>query len=394
MDVRRHYVVLLLAVHREFPESGSSLHKQVQRRFPGVAAANFLDPLHTELHVPDIARAARAVREKKNGISGLKLHPSAYRPGSRPATSSTRESRPHGWIKQRVLDGGMAPRNATNKQALIQPGEHTTRVLPGLMNAAIPTYCQALSGDVADRQPDRRLLLRRAGIRAKWRGHQRAADAHSASGFESREPVRVPARSFSMERSSGGSVAVSMDCPEGIVAPREEGVAENIAARAAGREKLAANVTNWGSLPPKPLFAAGPKGKNEVMRPLAYLVVALGAVYFLYQYSLKRMPVSDSGTAPTQAIALTGVRADLLQIAQAERANIAQNGQCASMPEMLSSGAMSMNKPGRDGYTYEINCSGAADFQVVARHAPAPAGSSIRYPTLAIDSLMEVREIQ
>src|SRR5215469_9559355 len=84
-----------------------------------------------------------------------------------------------------------------------------------------------------------------------------------------------------------------------------------------------------GLLPSKPLFAAGPKGKNVVMRPLAYLVVALGAVYFLYQYSLKRMPVSDSGTAPTQAITLTGVRADLLQIADAQRANIVQSGQCA-----------------------------------------------------------------
>ena len=145
---------------------------------------------------------------------------------------------------------------------------------------------------------------------------------------------------------------------------------------------------------PETIVCGLARGKNVVMRPLAYLIVALGAVYFLYQYSLKRMPVSDSGTSPTQAISLTGVRADLMQIAEAERANIAQSGQCAAMPEMLSSGAMSMDKPGRDGYTYEINCSGAADFQVVARHAPASAGSSIRYPILAIDSLMQVREIQ
>ena len=130
-----------------------------------------------------------------------------------------------------------------------------------------------------------------------------------------------------------------------------------------------------------------------VMKSLAYLAVAVFAAYFLYQYSLKRLPVSDSGTTATQAVSLVGVRADLLQIAEAERVNIAQNGQCASMPDMLSSGAMSMIRAGRDGYTYEIKCSGSMDFQVVAHHDPAPPGSSIRYPTLAVEASMDVHEI-
>ena len=130
------------------------------------------------------------------------------------------------------------------------------------------------------------------------------------------------------------------------------------------------------------------------MRALLSIVVAAGIAYAIYQYSLKKLPVSEAGTSATQAISLTGVRADLLQIAEAERANIAMNGQCASMSDMLSSGAMSMIRAERDGYTYEIKCSDASDFQVVARHDPAPQGSSIRYPTLAIDSSMDVREIQ
>jgi len=131
-----------------------------------------------------------------------------------------------------------------------------------------------------------------------------------------------------------------------------------------------------------------------VMRPLTYLVVALGALYFLYQYSLKKMPLSDSGTAATQAISLTGVRADLLQIAEAERVNIAQNSQCLSLDQLISSGGMGMTRATRDGYSYEVQCSGAAEFQVVARHAPAPQGSGIRYPTLMVDTSMDVREIQ
>ncbi len=129
------------------------------------------------------------------------------------------------------------------------------------------------------------------------------------------------------------------------------------------------------------------------MRSLIYLLVAVGVGYFIYQYSLKKLPTSDAGTVATQEITLTGVRSDLLQIAQAERANIALNTTCSSVEEMISSGALHMVQSGRAGYTYEVKCMRGAEFQVVARHAPAPEGSSIRYPTLAIDSSIQLQEI-
>ena len=113
-------------------------------------------------------------------------------------------------------------------------------------------------------------------------------------------------------------------------------------------------------------------------------------VYLLY---LKRMPSTDPGTVSTQAISLTGVRADLLLIAQAERLNITNNSRCDSLDDLISSNAVSMRRPERDGYTYAVNCSGT-DFSVVASHAPAPAGSAFRYPTLAIDQTMQVHEVQ
>ena len=133
--------------------------------------------------------------------------------------------------------------------------------------------------------------------------------------------------------------------------------------------------------------------QNRGMRSLAYLLVAVGVGYFIYQYSLRKLPTSDAGTAATQEISLTGVRSDLLQIAQSERANIALNSACSSVEEMVTSGALRMVQAGRAGYTYEVKCMGGAEFQVVARHAPAPEGSSIRYPTLAIDSTMQLQEI-
>jgi hypothetical protein len=128
------------------------------------------------------------------------------------------------------------------------------------------------------------------------------------------------------------------------------------------------------------------------MRALAGVLVAAALLFGVYHFYLKKMPVTDEGTAPTQAISLTGVRADLLQIAQAERLYIATNGHCTSLDELLSSNSLSMARTQRDGYSYSVECSGA-DFTATARHALALAGSPIRYPNLAIDANMQVHEI-
>ncbi len=128
------------------------------------------------------------------------------------------------------------------------------------------------------------------------------------------------------------------------------------------------------------------------MRALAGVLVAAIILFGVYEFYLKKMPSTDEGTAPTQAISLTGVRSDLLQIAQAERGNIALNSKCVSLDELISSGALTMNRKERDGYTYEVNCSGSG-FQVIAEHPPAAEGSGIRYPKLAIDDTMQIGEI-
>ncbi len=128
------------------------------------------------------------------------------------------------------------------------------------------------------------------------------------------------------------------------------------------------------------------------MRALALLLVAAGVGFGVYEFYLKKMPVSDPGTASTQAISLTGVRMDLLQIAQAERGFIALNGRCASMDELISSQSLTMSRRERDGYTYTLECSGL-DFTATARHPGAPEGSPIRYPALAVDQSMSVHEV-
>jgi hypothetical protein len=128
------------------------------------------------------------------------------------------------------------------------------------------------------------------------------------------------------------------------------------------------------------------------MRALAAILVAAAVVYAIFHYYFQKMPTTDEGTAPTQAISLTGIRMDLLQIAEAERSYIALNSRCASLDELVSSSALSVPRTGRDGYTYSVDCSGA-QFTVSARHTPARPGSPIRYPNLAVDAEMQVSEI-
>ncbi len=128
------------------------------------------------------------------------------------------------------------------------------------------------------------------------------------------------------------------------------------------------------------------------MKGLAVILVAVAILFGAFHYYFQKMPTTDEGTAPTQAITLTGVRSDLLQIAQAERGYIALNSHCASLDELVSSNSLSVPRAGRDGYVYSVECSGA-EFNAIARHASAPAGSPIRYPNLAIDANMQIAEI-
>ena len=127
---------------------------------------------------------------------------------------------------------------------------------------------------------------------------------------------------------------------------------------------------------------------------LAGVLVALAISGGIYYFYFKKMPTSDAGTSATQSISLTGVRMDLMQIARAERTYMASNGKCGSFDELTSSGSINLVRTERDGYSYGVRCGGGSQFAVVASHAPAPADSGIRYPTLAIDETLHVGEVQ
>jgi len=118
---------------------------------------------------------------------------------------------------------------------------------------------------------------------------------------------------------------------------------------------------------------------------VAAVLVAAAIMLFIYKNSLTQSQAAGAGT-PTQTIDVVGVKNDLLAIAQAERAYQVEHGSVGSLDELVSSGAMSMKKSGRDGYTYGVESSGDG-FRVTA-HCPSGLAGCTNY---VVDQSMEVR---
>ena len=126
------------------------------------------------------------------------------------------------------------------------------------------------------------------------------------------------------------------------------------------------------------------------MRALVGLLVTLAIGYLIYRnFVMQQLPKEDGGSSPVSAISATGVKNDLIAIAQAERSYFAQHGSYASLGELTSSGAMTMTRSSRDGYTYSVDAQ-AGSFTVTARYSGpiSPPPSSFM-----IDQSMEVRAI-
>ncbi|MGA8072257.1 MAG: hypothetical protein WB995_02205 [Candidatus Acidiferrales bacterium] len=122
------------------------------------------------------------------------------------------------------------------------------------------------------------------------------------------------------------------------------------------------------------------------MKSLVGLLVVALLCILLYVLILKKTSPTGGGT-PQQTIDVTGVKNDLIAIAQAERAYQAEHGAYASLADLVSSGSLVVAKTGRDGYTYEVESS-STDFRVVAHCAATPQQPCTSY---FVDSSMEVQ---
>jgi hypothetical protein len=130
--------------------------------------------------------------------------------------------------------------------------------------------------------------------------------------------------------------------------------------------------------------------REVTMRGLGQVVGLLVVVLItglVYKFYFSQGPQSAAVAHPVQTINTVGVKSDLLSIAQAERTYQAEHGAYASFDELVSSGAITLRKSGRDGYTYDVESS-ADGFRVIAK---CPAATSPGCTNYVIDQTMEVQ---
>lgn len=94
------------------------------------------------------------------------------------------------------------------------------------------------------------------------------------------------------------------------------------------------------------------------------IVIVLGVGMYIYSKQVQSSSAPAGANNPKAAINITGVKADLISIASAERRYYASEGKYASFDELISSNYITVARQ-RPPYTYEIQ-STSSGFRVVA----------------------------
>jgi hypothetical protein len=94
------------------------------------------------------------------------------------------------------------------------------------------------------------------------------------------------------------------------------------------------------------------------------IVIVLGVGMYIYSKQLQSSSAPAGANNPKAAINITGVKADLISIASAERRYYASEGKYASFDELIYSNYITVARQ-RPPYTYEIQTT-SSGFRVVA----------------------------
>ena len=115
------------------------------------------------------------------------------------------------------------------------------------------------------------------------------------------------------------------------------------------------------------------------------VVIVLAAGMYIYSRQAQDSSALAGATNPKAAINITGVRNDLVSIAQAERRYFASEGKYASLDEMVSSNYISVARQ-RPPYAYDVEI-GSGGFRVVATRSGDNIGGTPA--ELSVDENME-----
>src|SRR2546423_13768142 len=115
------------------------------------------------------------------------------------------------------------------------------------------------------------------------------------------------------------------------------------------------------------------------------VVIVMAAGLYIYSRQVQSTSAAMGTNNPKAAINITGVRTDLMTIAQAERGYFASEGKYASLDQLISSRSLTVSRQ-RAPYTYEVETNATA-FRVIATR---PAGDPSGGPTqLSVDENMD-----
>jgi len=118
--------------------------------------------------------------------------------------------------------------------------------------------------------------------------------------------------------------------------------------------------------------------------------IVLAAGMYIYAHQAESSSAAAGVNNPKAAINITGVRSDLMTIAQAERGYFALQGKYASLDELISSRSLSVARQ-RLPYSYEIE-TGSSGFRVIATRSGDDASGAPAQ--LSVDENMQFSQSQ
>lgn len=129
-----------------------------------------------------------------------------------------------------------------------------------------------------------------------------------------------------------------------------------------------------------------------MIRTFSYIatLVVLAAGMYIYMRQAQSSSAAAGVSSPKAAINITGVRGDLLSIAQAERGYYASEGKYASLDELISSHSLTVARQ-RPPYSYEVDVTGSGFRVVAARSADDGSGAPAE---LSVDENMQFSQSQ
>jgi len=123
---------------------------------------------------------------------------------------------------------------------------------------------------------------------------------------------------------------------------------------------------------------------------LMSVVIVMAIGMYIYSKQMQSSSAEAGANNPKAAINITGVRADLIAIASAERRHFASDGKYVSLDELISSKDITVARQ-RPPYSYEVETT-AGSFKVVAtRTVDDGSGTPAQ---LTVDDNMEFQQSQ